>query len=80
MEMPDFVDLGKRFNVDTVYFSQLVNWGTYSEEEYRSRAIHLPNHPRHPEFLELLNMEILRESTVYLGNLAELANKTEKQS
>ncbi|MDH4206823.1 MAG: SPASM domain-containing protein, partial [Desulfobacteraceae bacterium] len=41
-EMPDFVRLGKRFNFDAVFFSQLVNWGTYSDEEFNNRAIHLP--------------------------------------
>jgi len=78
MEMPNFIHLGQRFQVDTVYFSQLVNWGTYSEEEYRSRAIHLPYHPRHSEFLDLLEMEIFREPLVYLGNLTETANKAVK--
>jgi len=47
MEMPDFVSLGKLLGFDTVYFSQLVNWGTYSEEEFRNRAIYLPAHPKH---------------------------------
>ncbi|MBE7443827.1 MAG: SPASM domain-containing protein [Planctomycetia bacterium] len=70
-EMPDFVRLGKRFNFDTVYFSQLVNYGTYSEEEYRNRAIHFPAHPRHSEFIDILKDEIFKEPIVQLGNLTE---------
>lgn len=71
MEMPDFVRLGKRFGFDTVYFSQLVNWGTYGEEEFSDRAIHLPDHPRHRELVDLLKEEILSEPLVHLGNLTD---------
>lgn len=71
LEMPDFVLLGKRFNVDTVYFSQLVNWGTYSEKDFFNRAVHLPSHPKYPQFVNLLKNEIFNEPLVYLGNLTE---------
>jgi len=74
MEMPDFVRLGKRLGFDTVYFSQLVNWGTFSEEEFRNRAIYLPAHPKHSEFVDLLKDEIFNESLVDLGNLTEMIN------
>jgi Iron-sulfur cluster-binding domain len=71
-EMPDFVRLGRRFGVDTVHFHQLVNWGTFSDEEFRDRAVHLPDHPRHHEFLDLLGDGIFADPIVYMGNLAEL--------
>ena len=69
MEMPAFVLLGQRFHADTVYFSQLVNWGTYSNKEFSNRAIHLPTHPKHVKFVDLLKNEIFNEPLVYLGNL-----------
>lgn len=72
LEMPDFVRLGKRFGFDTVYFSQLVNYGTFSEEEFLRRAIHLSSHPRHEVFVNMLRKEILPEPTVHLGNLRDL--------
>jgi MoaA/NifB/PqqE/SkfB family radical SAM enzyme len=71
-EMPEFVLLGKRLGFDTVYFSRLLSWGTFSEEEYNRRAIHLPSHPKHPELLEILQNELFRESIVHSGNLTEL--------
>ena len=40
--MPDFLRLAQRIGADEVYFSQLVNWGTFSVEEYARRAVHLP--------------------------------------
>ena len=72
IEMPEFVRLGQRFQFDIVYFSQLVNWGTFSNEEFQRRAIHLPIHPRHSELAEVLNEDLLKDSIVYLGNLTEI--------
>ena len=72
MEMPDFVRLGKRFHFDTVYFSKLVDWGTFPKEEFHNRAVHLPTHPKYSELVDLLKNEIFKEPIVYLGNLTDL--------
>jgi hypothetical protein len=71
-EMADFVRLGQRFGVNGVYFSQIVNWGTFSDEEFSKRAIHLPEHPRHGELIEALRNPILDSPEVYIGNLSYL--------
>lgn len=71
-EMPEFIRLGKRFGADTVYFSQLVDWGTFSETEFTGRAIHHPSHPRHRELVYLLAGKVFADPTVLLGNLADL--------
>lgn len=68
-EMADFVRLGQRFDLDSVFFTQLVNWGTYSEPEFRQRAVHLPEHPRHGEFIEALRDETFDGPIVHMGNL-----------
>jgi MoaA/NifB/PqqE/SkfB family radical SAM enzyme len=73
-EMPDFVRLGQRFGFDVIYFSQLVNWGTFSSKDYANRAVHLPKHPKHSEFVELLQGEIFDQPEVHLGNLTEIRN------
>lgn len=71
-EMPAFVRLGERFQIDSVYFSQLVNWGTFDDSEYRQRAVHLSDHPRHGDLLECLQDPLLAEPRVFLGNLSDL--------
>ncbi len=71
-EMPDFILLGKQFRVDTVYFQQIVNWGTFSDQEFARRAIHFPDHPRHREFLDLLQEKIFEDPICHLGNLTHL--------
>ena len=71
-EMPAFVELGKRFRADTVYFSKLINWGTFSELVYRFRSVHLPLNKSHQEFLDLLDNPVFDDAIVELGNLSEL--------
>jgi len=71
-EMRAFIHLGKRYNADVVWFSKIINWGSFSEYEYKDRAIHLPEHPCHSEFIDILNNEIFCDPIVYLGNLSEL--------
>jgi MoaA/NifB/PqqE/SkfB family radical SAM enzyme len=74
-EMPDFVRLGKALGVDTVALHQLVNWGTFGPEEFASRAVHAPAHPRHKEFTRLLGDPTFDDPIVYLSNLTTVARK-----
>ena len=72
LEMPAFVDLGRRCGADVVYFSRLVNWGTYSPEEFRQRAVHLASHARRPELAAVLRSPELADPIVDAGNLTTL--------
>lgn len=53
-EIPQFADYA-RMQGAVSWFTALTNWGTYTPEEFASRAIHFPSHPRHHELLEVLN-------------------------
>jgi hypothetical protein len=48
-EMPEFLELGLELNA-VVYFDKLQNVGAFTDEEYRERAVHLPDHPLYGEF------------------------------
>jgi hypothetical protein len=61
-------------NVDTVYFQQLTNWGTFSDKEFAARAVHLPTHPKHRQAVALLQNNIFDDPLVHLGNLSPLRN------
>jgi MoaA/NifB/PqqE/SkfB family radical SAM enzyme len=78
-EMPEFVALAKRFGFDLVYFSQLVDWGTYPKEELLNRQVHRLEHPRHGDLLEVLQMPELRDPIVFLGNLTQLREQVDAQ-
>lgn len=53
-ELPEFLDLGKRLRVDRLNLQQLVNWGTYSADDYKKRNVVEKTHPSHQEFVEML--------------------------
>jgi len=75
-EMAEFVELGRANACDQVTFHQMVNWGTFSDEEYEARAVHRPEHPLHAAFLSVLHSDELADPLVNLSNLTELAART----
>jgi hypothetical protein len=64
-EMRDFVYFARRFNCDFVIFERLQNLGTFTNEEYRARAVHLSDHPQHAEFLEMIRDPVFRHPCVW---------------
>jgi iron-sulfur cluster protein/radical SAM family protein len=71
-EMPAFAELGLRLGCDRVCFKQIVNWGTYSPEEFRRRAVQSAGHPEHGRFLEVLRDPVFQHPKVYLHDLGKL--------
>jgi len=75
-EMPEFVELGRRYNCDRVTFHRMLDWGSFSKSEYKSRAIQFPDHPEHDSFITTLNDSALADPIVYLSNLTELQRRS----
>ena len=74
-EMPAFLELGRHNRCDRVSFHQLLDWGSFSPEEFASRAIQRPDHPEHGAFLDMLADERLDDPIAYLSNLSDLRTK-----
>jgi hypothetical protein len=55
--IPEFSNLANQFTNKRphLHFTKVLNWGTWTEEEYIGHAVHLPTHPRYAEYLEILN-------------------------
>jgi len=70
-EMGDAVDLAHRVGANGIYFARLTNWGTFSAESYRSKAVFLPSHPDHQHFLECMQDVRLSDPIVLLGDLQD---------
>ena len=70
-EMLDFVKLGKNLKVDKVYFSKIINWGTFSTEKFEEVAVWQNDHPERDEFLNILKNEIFDDPIVDLGNVTD---------
>lgn len=72
-EMTDFVELGEKINCTSILFQKLIHWpSVMSYHEYLQRAVHLPSHPQHQRFMEMINSDILKTKTVSLSNLSNL--------
>jgi Iron-sulfur cluster-binding domain len=64
-EMRDFVYFARGFNCDFVIFERLQNLGTFTNEEYRARAVHLSDHELHAEFLAMIRDPVFRQPCVW---------------
>jgi hypothetical protein len=51
-EMEEFAEFGRKLDAG-VLFDRLRNVGAFTPEEYYDRAVHLVDHPLHPDFLRI---------------------------
>lgn len=65
-ELPAFLELAFRHRVSWVSVTALRNWGSYSDADYLSRAVHRPDHPEHSSWLEVLQHPMVRDGRVVL--------------
>jgi sulfatase maturation enzyme AslB (radical SAM superfamily) len=70
-EMAEFAKLSRELGADQAYFSQLINWGTWSSADFFDQCPWLPDHPQRGEFLEVLRDPALNDPFVDLGNLTD---------
>lgn len=73
-EMPEFVQLAKRFHADMALFTLLRSVGSFTEEEISEWSVFNPDHRLHQDFLKVLEAPEMRDPIV-AGSLATfLAN------
>lgn len=65
-EMPEFVALGKRLGVDSIWFQRLVNFGSFTSAEIRDNDVANPTHPDHADFQKILEHPSMQEPFVFL--------------
>lgn len=78
-EMIDFVKLGQKLHVDYVVFSEIQNWGTFSQDEYLEKAVHLKSNENFDTLCNILKDPIFMEPIVNLGNLTTLFNEVNNE-
>ncbi|WP_330959735.1 radical SAM protein [Photobacterium sp. 53610] len=71
-EMPAFVEFAKRYHADCAFFSRLMNWGTFSTDEYLSRDVANRSHDHFPDLLRVISDTIFNDEIVDLTNLNHL--------
>ena len=57
-----------------VFYNVIVNWGTYSKEEYLEKNVTNPNHKGHEEFLQVLNE--MKDLPFFTNNFNHLYKNT----
>jgi uncharacterized Fe-S cluster-containing radical SAM superfamily protein len=63
-EMHDFVAFCDEMNADFAVFERLQNIA-FSCDEFRRKAVHLPDHPHYEEFIEVIKDPAFRASSVW---------------
>jgi uncharacterized radical SAM superfamily Fe-S cluster-containing enzyme len=70
-EAPDAVTLAKKYNADDMFFSRIINWGTFKDQDFNQHAVWSDIHPEHADFLSMMKDERMGDEIVSLGNLTE---------
>ena len=70
MEMPEFVRWGEELGADEVFFTKILNWGTFTEEEFREVSMMGEDGitPK-PELEEVLQNPVMKHRIVDLGTI-----------
>jgi len=69
-EMVDLIRLGKRFRVDSIFFSLIRKQG-HDDQQFDEMNVANPRHPQHQEFLEVLRAPEFDEPNIWLGSVAQ---------
>ena len=72
-EMGDAVDLARHYNADNISFTRLTNWGTFTAEQYAQKAVFMPGHSQHGDFLQYMRDPRLRDPIASLHDLSQYA-------
>lgn len=77
-EMIAFVQWGEELGVDEVFFTKVLNWGTYTEEEFRNISMmEADGVTPKPELIEVLNNPIIRDSKIVDLGTIQYAHKVD---
>jgi MoaA/NifB/PqqE/SkfB family radical SAM enzyme len=71
-EMLEFVELGERLGVDSVWFQRLTSYGAFDEGEFLQADVTNPAHPHHAELLEILRNPAMQKPMINLIMLLPL--------
>lgn len=70
LEMPLFVQWGNKLGVDEVFFTKILNYGTYSQDEFTEISMMEADEmtPK-KELMEILDLPIMKDKIVDLGTI-----------
>ncbi len=63
-ELPDFIALGDRLGVDSIWLQRLTNYGSFDESVFAKADVTSPSHPDHAELLAILRQPFTRDPRI----------------
>ena len=66
-EMIDYIKLCDSLGFDEINFQKIVDWGTFTN--FEEQAIWQSNHPKHQEFLKILEHPSLNNKKINFTNV-----------
>ena len=70
-EINDFIRIAQRHDCHCLLM-RLINWGTFSDAEFKERDVFSDAHPRHEEFRSVMR-SLIEYDKLQLGNMHEFA-------
>jgi MoaA/NifB/PqqE/SkfB family radical SAM enzyme len=71
-EIHEFVELGIRLGVDSMWFQRLTNYGAYDEATFAKADVTSPGHTKHAELLDILRSPVMNNRAVNIEMLMPL--------
>lgn len=61
--LPELIALANKFGdkKPKLNLAKVLNWGTWSEEDYLKHAVHLPTHEEYSKYMEIMNLPIVKD-------------------
>lgn len=69
LEMEKFIEWGLELGVDKVFFTKVLNWGTYTEEEFQKVTMMTQLDEPNKELYDILKKSIFQNPVVDLGTI-----------
>ena len=70
-EMGDAVDLARQIGASHVNFGRVTNWSTFGPAEYAQKAVFVPGHPDHDDFVTACRDPRLPDPIIWPSDLDE---------
>ena len=67
-EIIPFIRLAFNYNAAWISFTALRNWGTYTDEDYSVRAVHVLGHPLYGRFKEVMSSPQLKDKRIIVDS------------
>jgi len=74
-EIPQFIELGETLGADLIMMTELQDWGSAMRYDYMKESVHLPTHPLHGEYRNILKNSVPLSAKTLFGTRVLMDDK-----